>query len=71
MNLSLFLFSFNVVQQVRTERIARLEHTEGHDVVASHIPHHISGQLFCPVQNESMRNKHLFQILSIMVRYTK
>ena len=41
---------FDVIQQVSKELIAPLEHTEGHNVMATHLLHHISSQSFGPTE---------------------
>lgn len=40
--------SLDVVQQVREELVAPFEHAEGHDVVAPHLLHDLTGQALRP-----------------------
>lgn len=40
--------SFDVVQQVREEFVPPFKHTEGHDVVAPHLLHDLTGQSLRP-----------------------
>ena len=50
---------FDVIQQVGKELIDPLEHTEVHNVMATHLLHHISSQPFGPTE---IKNSNLIEI---------